>query len=110
LRVSRRKLLIFGLGAMLLLLQYPLWFGSGGLLTLWQLQREIDHQRAENATLRERNQALEAEVADLKEGLAAIEERARSELGMLKKGETFYQVIEPRPSGDSAKKTPKKAP
>jgi len=110
LRVSRRKLLIFGLGAILLLLQYPLWFGSGGLLTLWQLQREIDHQRAENATLRERNQALEAEVADLKEGLAAIEERARSELGMLKKGETFYQVIEPRPERDSAKKNPKKAP
>jgi cell division protein FtsB len=93
--VNQRKLLILGLGAILVLLQYPLWFGSGGFLTLLQLQREIDHQRVENARLRERNQALEAEVADLKQGLAAIEERARSELGMVKKGETFYQVVEP---------------
>ena len=102
--MNRRKLLIVGVGAILVLLQYPLWFGSGGLLTLWQLQREIDHQRAENARLKERNQALEAEVADLKEGLAAIEERARSELGMVKKGETFYQVIEPKPAGGSNEK------
>jgi cell division protein FtsB len=93
--VNQRKLLILGLGAILVLMQYPLWFGSGGFLTLLQLQREIDHQRVENARLRERNQALEAEVADLKQGLAAIEERARSELGMVKKGETFYQVVEP---------------
>ncbi|KPL27069.1 MAG: cell division protein FtsB [Acidithiobacillales bacterium SM1_46] len=93
--MNQRKLLILGLGAILVLLQYPLWFGSGGFLTLLQLQREIDHQRVENARLRERNQALEAEVADLKQGLAAIEERARSELGMVKKGETFYQVVEP---------------
>ena len=93
--MNQRKLLILGLGTILVLLQYPLWFGSGGFLTLLQLQREIDHQRVENARLRERNQALEAEVADLKEGLAAIEERARSELGMVKKGETFYQVVEP---------------
>lgn len=93
--MNQRKLLIVGLGAILVLLQYPLWFGSGGFLTLLQLQREIDHQRVENARLRERNQALEAEVADLKQGLAAIEERARSELGMVKKGETFYQVVEP---------------
>lgn len=93
--MNHRKLLILGLGAVLVLLQYPLWFGSGGLLTLWQLQREIEHQRVENARLKERNLALEAEVADLKQGLAAIEERARSELGMVKKGETFYQLVEP---------------
>lgn len=101
--MNQRRLLIIGAGAILLLLQYPLWFGSGGLLTLWQLQREIDHQRAENARLKERNEALEAEVADLKQGLAAIEERARNELGMVKKGETFFQVVEPRPAAGLSK-------
>jgi len=107
--VNRRKLLVVGIGAILVLLQYPLWFGSGGLLTLWQLKREIEHQRDENARLKERNLALEAEVADLKQGLAAIEERARNELGMVKKGETFYQVIEGVPA-DGQPRTGKKSP
>lgn len=80
--------------ALLLLLQYPLWFGSGGVFAVWSLHREIDAQRAENARLAERNQVLAAEVVDLKQGLEAIEERARAELGMIKKGETFYQVVE----------------
>jgi cell division protein FtsB len=88
------RLLVYVLAALVLLLQYPLWFGSGGLLTLWQLHREIDTQKMENARLKERNQALEAEVSDLKQGLEAIEERARAELGMVKKGETFHQVID----------------
>lgn len=77
-------------------LQYPLWFGDGGALRLWRLEHEIAAQEAENARLRERNAALEAEVIDLKGGLEAIEERARAELGMIKKDETFYQVVEPR--------------
>lgn len=88
------KLLVYALLALLLVLQYPLWFGNGSAVNLWRLQREITVQLAENARLKERNAALEAEVLDLKNGLAAIEERARSELGMVKKGETFYQVIE----------------
>lgn len=88
------KLLVYALLALLLVLQYPLWFGNGSAVSLWRLQREITAQLAENARLKERNAALEAEVLDLKNGLAAIEERARSELGMVKKGETFYQVIE----------------
>jgi cell division protein FtsB len=97
-----RKYLLFGLFGLLLALQYPLWFGSGGLLAVWKLQREIDQQLAENARLRERNATLEAEVNDLKQGVAALEERARTELGMVKKGETFYQVIEkPKRSGVS---------
>lgn len=78
-------------------LQYPLWFGSGGVVHLWQLKRQISEQRAENAQFKERDAALEAEVQDLKTGYAAIEERARSDLGMIKKGETFYQIVDAPP-------------
>jgi cell division protein FtsB len=80
--------------AVLLVLQYPLWLGDGGLIALWKLEREISQQQVENTRLKARNAALEAEVQDLKQGYAAIEERARAELGMVRKGETFYQVIE----------------
>jgi len=79
---------------LLILLQYSLWFGTGGLLRVWQLNQTLEVQKAENARLKERNEALEAEVRDLKQGLEAIEERARSDLGMIKKDETFFQVIE----------------
>lgn len=78
----------------LLLLQYRLWFGDGSLIKVWQLKQAIAAQQTENQRLNERNRALEAEVRDLKEGVAAIEERARTELGMIKDGETFYQVVE----------------
>ncbi len=78
-----------------LLLQYPLWFGSGGALTYWRLHQGIDAQVAENKKLHERNESLKAEVIDLKSGKDAIEERARSELGMVKTNETFYQVVTP---------------
>jgi cell division protein FtsB len=79
---------------LLLLLQYSLWFGNGGLLRVWQLHQAVEAQRVENVRLKGRNDALEAEVRDLKQGLEAIEERARSDLGMIKRGETFFQVIE----------------
>jgi cell division protein FtsB len=79
---------------LLVLLQYRLWFGDGSLQDVWQLQQQIEQQKTENEKLRERNAALEAEVKDLKQGMSAIEERARSELGLIKKGETFYQVID----------------
>jgi cell division protein FtsB len=92
--MSRLRLVTIGLIALLVVLQYPLWFGNGGLLTVWGLKREIAAQREDNARLRERNQALGAEVIDLKQGLDAVEERARVELGMIKKGETFFQVID----------------
>ncbi|MFC1685178.1 cell division protein FtsB [Pseudomonadota bacterium] len=80
---------------LLLLLQYRLWVGEGSLAEVSNLQREIAAQQQELAKLHQRNRALQAEVQDLKQGLEAIEERARSELGMIKEGETFYQVIEP---------------
>ncbi len=94
------KILLYILLGILIGLQYPLWIGDGGLLALFKLKQEISVQKAENVQLRERNLALEAEVRDLKEGSEAIEERARAELGMVKKGETFFQIIErgtPRP-------------
>lgn len=81
------------------LLQYDLWVGEGSLPALWQLEASVEKQRAENQQLRERNAALAAEVADLKGGLAAIEERARHELGMVKQGETFIQIVD-KPDGD----------
>jgi len=93
------KIVLYVLIGLLLALQYPLWFGNGGVLAFWQLQRELAAHQAEAAQLRERNRALEAEVLDLKQGLEAVEERARNELGMIKKGETFYQIIEPPPKG-----------
>jgi cell division protein FtsB len=88
-----RKLILV-LVLLLVYLQYRLWLGDGGLLDLWDLHVEIDAQREENAQLRERNEALNAEVMDLKRGLDAIEERAREDMGMIKQGETFYQVVE----------------
>lgn len=83
-----------GLVTMLLVLQYALWFGDGGLIEVWRLEQAVAEQGAENDRLRQRNGALAAEVEDLKSGLDAVEERARSELGMIRKGEVFYQVIE----------------
>ena len=101
--MRHQKLLIYTLIGLLVILQYPLWFGSGGVLALWRLNREIAAQKADNVQLMERNAALEAEVRDLKQGYEAIEERARTELGMVKKGETFYQVIDLLPRTQSAK-------
>lgn len=101
--MKRQKFLIYTLFGLLVVLQYPLWFGSGGVLTLWRLNREIAAQKVDNAQLKERNAALEAEVNDLKQGYEAIEERARAELGMVKKGETFYQVIDLLPRTQSTK-------
>lgn len=77
----------------LLILQYQLWIGNGSMTDVHHLQQVKQDKTGENAELRERNQALAAEVHDLKTGYEAIEERARSEMGMIKKGETFYQVI-----------------
>jgi cell division protein FtsB len=78
-------------------LQYRLWFGEANLRQVWQLEEQILQQQMENQQLAERNQRLEAEVQDLKRGFSALEERARSEMGMVRKGETFFQLIEPEP-------------
>jgi cell division protein FtsB len=88
-----RKLILF-LIILLVYLQYRLWLGDGGLLELWNVHQEVEAQRDENARLRERNEALNAQVLDLKQGLDAIEERAREDMGMVKQGETFYQIVE----------------
>ena len=92
------------LALMLLLgaLQSKLWLGGGGWRDAKALQHTVEEQRAENARLQQRNDALTAEVEDLKSGETAVEERARSELGMIKPGETFYRVVEPRSLADKA--------
>ncbi|UCC56360.1 MAG: cell division protein FtsB [Gammaproteobacteria bacterium] len=86
--------LIVLLLVLLVILQYQLWIGDGGLLDIWELHQEVELLRQENAHLQERNAALNAEVLDLKQGLDAIEEHAREDLGMVKEGETFYQIVE----------------
>ncbi len=74
------------------LLQARLWLSNGGLREVWRLEAEVARRTDENDRLAARNSALEAEVVDLKQGLAAAEERARTELGMIEAGETFYQI------------------
>ncbi len=76
------------------LLQYPLWLGKGSWLRVWDLGRQVSAQQEKNDALKARNEMLDAEVRDLKSGRAAIEERARSELGMIKQDEVFFQVID----------------
>ena len=78
--------------ALLAALQYPLWFGKGGLIRVRELERQLTAQRELNQTLESRNASLEAEVRDLKAGYEAIEERARYELGLVKEGEVFVQT------------------
>jgi cell division protein FtsB len=88
------KVLRFGLLLLLLLIQWPLWVGEGGWLKAWERERTLESQRRSNDGLKLRNLALEAEVRDLRDGTAAIEERARSELGMVKNEEVFVQVLD----------------
>ncbi|HGX92744.1 MAG TPA: cell division protein FtsB [Candidatus Tenderia sp.] len=80
--------------AILLVLQYKFWVGSGSMAEVSRLTHAIALQKQQNEVQRERNAALDAEVNDLKQGVEAIEERARSELGMVKKNETFFQIVD----------------
>ncbi len=77
-------------------IQYPLWFGKGSWSRVWHLDQQLDERRAENEKRVMRNAALNAEVMDLKNGLEAIEERARIELGMIKSDEVFFHVLDPQ--------------
>lgn len=77
---------------LLLLLQYPLWFGKGGWLRVWEVDRQLADQREVNQNLEQRNAAMEAEVRDLKNGYEAVEERARFELGLTRPDEVFVQI------------------
>jgi cell division protein FtsB len=81
------------LAALILLLQYPLWLGKGSWLKVWDVDRQVKAQKQINQQTRQRNDALSAEVRDLKNGSEAIEERARSDLGMVKRDEVFFQIV-----------------
>jgi len=93
------KALAIALATLVVGLQYPLWVGKGGWLRVRELDRGLAEQRAATAKLKARNEALDAEVRDLKQGSDAIEERARFELGMIKRDEVFYQVVAPSARG-----------
>ncbi len=100
------RVLALILFALLLALQYPLWFGKGGRLRLLELARQVEAQGEENARLKARNDALDAEVRNLKQGLEAVEERARQDLGMIRQDEVFFQYSErPLGAGEGAPKT-----
>ena len=92
------KLVTLALIALIALLQHPLWLGKGSWLRVWEVDRQMQAQRETNQKLALRNSALDAEVRDLKQGLDAIEERARSELGMIKRDEIFFQILDERPT------------
>lgn len=100
------KVLAASLVIVLVLLQYRLWLGDGGMRDVHQLRAEIEQQREQNRELKDRNRTLAAEVQDLKKGTVAIEERARTDLGMVGRGETFYQVVEPKPTVPPATPAP----
>ena len=87
------KALAYTLAALLVALQYPLWLGKGGWARVWDLDRQLAAQREQVARLKARNDALDAEVRDLKQGYDAIEEHARMQLGMIKRDEIFFQVV-----------------
>lgn len=87
------RILLAVLLLLLALLQYKLWLGEGGFADVRRLEQRVVEQQRENAQLEQRNRELEAEVEDLRQGFEAIEERARSELGMVKEEEEFYQVV-----------------
>ena len=97
------RYLAAALAFIIVILQYPLWLGKGGWLRVWDLDRQLAIQRAGNSKLQARNDALDAEVRDLKAGYEALEERARYELGMIKQDEIFFQMLQP---GQSAPLVP----
>jgi len=92
--------------ALILALQYPMWLGKGGWFQVRELDRQVAAQRQVNADLKVRNEALDADVRDLKQGFEAVEERARSELGMVKQDEVFFQL----PADAAASTSPKNVP
>jgi len=91
------KVFAFALAALILLVQYPLWLGKGGWFRVSGLEGQLRTQKEANAAFQQRNSALDAEVRDLKQGLEAIEERARYEFGMIKQDEVFFQIVPATP-------------
>lgn len=102
------RILSLVLAALIVLLQYPLWLGKGGWLRVWEIDRQVNAQKDGNAKLRVRNDALDAEVRDLKQGYDAIEERARYELGMIRQDEIFFHILEKPPAAAPAGSEPKR--
>ncbi|MBI3937991.1 MAG: cell division protein FtsB [Betaproteobacteria bacterium] len=100
------RLLTLVLAALIALIQYPLWLGKGSWLRVWEVDQQIRAQREINQKLQVRNSALDAEVRDLKQGYEAIEERARSELGMIKQDEIFFQVLQDSAAGSASAPDP----
>lgn len=100
------RLIILGLAALVILIQFPLWLGKGGWLRVRDLEQQVVAAQKKNDELRERNAKLNSEVQDLKQGTGAIEERARSELGMIKEDEIFVQVLDPNKKPPSAVPSP----
>jgi len=92
------RALTLTLAALIVLIQYRLWLGKGSWFRVWEVDQQIRAQRETNRQLQARNAALEAEVRDLKVGVEAIEERARSELGMIRQDEIFFQLLEAPPA------------
>lgn len=90
------RLLALILAALLVALQVPLWFGKGGWLQVQKLAREVETTRAQNEKLKSRNAGLDAEVRNLKQGLEAVEERARQDQGLVRRDEVFFQLSESR--------------
>ena len=94
------KLLATCLFVLLIFLQIRLWFGSHGVFQLWSLNSNIEQEQDRNRSLMQRNEQLHAEVQELRDGREALEERARSQLGFIKDGETFYRVVPQRKTPD----------
>jgi len=103
------RLLALILAVVLVALQYPLWFGKGGWLRVRDLQQRVDAQKAVTAKLELRTRAFDAEVRDLKTGFDALEERARSELGMIRQDEIYFQIPPSSPAPPIRKGVPESA-
>lgn len=93
------KIILSALIVLLLLLQYEFWFSDGGMKTVWAMQENIAQQDKVNAQLDQRNQVLITEIKELQSGNAAIEARARNDLGMIKKNEVFYEIVRSKDNG-----------
>lgn len=99
------RLITLALAALLILIQFPLWFGKGGWLRVADLEAQVEQAHKKNDELKARNAKLDSEVRDLRDGTGSVEERARYELGMIKQNEVFIQVV-----GDAAAPAPMAAP
>lgn len=97
------RLITLVVSLLLILIQYPLWLGKGGWLRVWDFDQQLAQVQVKNEGLKQRNEKLESEVKDLKTGTGAVEERARFELGMIKRDEIFVQILD---AGTSIQSTP----